>query len=213
MGRLRDIPKRKMPKMGSDLARDLQREKELCQKKLAPKKRTVPPKHDARRKEDPDRERDTMIERKPPSQRGTRRLHWHHLGTVAPQEIQCYQKPMELLIWKLLFTCLTWELSKDYHPGNRATESYSWQGSAIRVLQEASKYVPIGLLEDANLCVIHAKHITIQPRDLQLAQWLQGRTTNKWRTEGKLLWYIESGTWLDVHCVTSHLLVLCDIQI
>ena len=52
--------------MGSDLARDPQRDKESCQK-LAPKKRTVLPKHNARRKEDPDQERTMKSERKPPS--------------------------------------------------------------------------------------------------------------------------------------------------
>ena len=55
---------------------------------------------------------------------------------------------------------------------HNAMEYYSWQNSAIRVLQEASEYMLVGLLEDANFHMIHAKHITIQPRDLQLAQQL-----------------------------------------
>ena len=154
----------KKPKMGSDPARDLQREKESCWKKSAPKKRTGPPEDDARRKEDPDWERATMSERRP---------HQHH------PEIHCYQKTMELLIQKLPFAYLVWELSQDCQSGNANTESYGWQGSAMQALQEAREYMLVGLLEDANLCLIHMKCIMIQFRDLQLAQQLQGRPSNQ----------------------------------
>ena len=47
-------------------------------------------------------------------------------------------------------------------------ESYSWQGLAIRALQEVSQYMLVGLLEYANLCTIHMKHVMILPQDLQL---------------------------------------------
>ncbi len=33
------------------------------------------------------------------------------LGTVALREIRCYQKSMELLIRKLPFQCLVWEIA------------------------------------------------------------------------------------------------------
>ena len=56
-----------------------------------------------------------------------------------------------------------WEMSQKYHPWNLITESYSWQGSATGALQEASKYMPVGLLEDTNFCAIHSKHVTILP--------------------------------------------------
>ena len=74
---------------------------------------------------------------------------------------------MELLIQKLPFTHLMWELSQDYHPGNMATGCYSCQGSAINAILEASEYMLVGLLEDTNLYAIHTKYITIQPKDLQ----------------------------------------------
>ena len=60
-----------------------------------------------------------------------------------------------------------WELSQDYHPINMAKEFYNWQGSATRALYEASEYMLVGLLKDGNLCTIHTKYITIQPKDPQ----------------------------------------------
>ena len=32
----------------------------------------------------------------------------------------------------------------------------------------------VGMLEEANLCAIHAKHVTIQPKDLQLSKRIRG---------------------------------------
>ena len=40
---------------------------------------------------------------------------------------------------------------------------------AILALQEAGKAFLVGLLEQANLCAIHAKQVTIMPKDIQLA--------------------------------------------
>ena len=44
-----------------------------------------------------------------------------------------------------------------------------FQGCAIICLQEAAEAYIVGLMEDANLCAIHAKWVTIMPRDIQLA--------------------------------------------
>ena len=41
--------------------------------------------------------------------------------------------------------------------------------SALGALQEANESYIMGLMEDSNLCAIHAKHITIMPKDMQLA--------------------------------------------
>ena len=150
--------------MVSNLGRDPERDKELYQKNLTPKKRTVPPEHNARRKEDLGQERTIMSDRKPPSPEVARRPHWPYLGTVALQEICHYQKTTELLIQKLTFAYLVWELSQGYNPRNIATESYSWQGLAIRVLQESSRYMLVGLLENANLCTIHMNTLLYSTR-------------------------------------------------
>ncbi|GBP07940.1 Histone H3 [Eumeta japonica] len=45
-----------------------------------------------------------------------------------------------------------------------------FQSSAVMALQEASEAYLVGLFEDTNLCAIHAKRVTIMPKDIQLAR-------------------------------------------
>ena len=49
-----------------------------------------------------------------------------------------------------------------------------FQSSAILALQESVEAYLVGLLEDTNLCAIHAKRVTIMPKDMQLARWIRG---------------------------------------
>lgn len=60
---------------------------------------------------------------------------------------------------------------------------YSWnQGfsclpiltNILYLLQEASEAYLVGLFEDTNLCAIHAKRVTIMPKDIQLARRIRG---------------------------------------
>ena len=46
----------------------------------------------------------------------------------------------------------------------------------MKALQEVREIFLVGLLEQANLCVIHAKCITIMPKDIQLARRIRGDT-------------------------------------
>ena len=52
-----------------------------------------------------------------------------------------------------------------------------FRGSAISTLQEAAEAYLVGLFEDTNLCAIHAKRITIMPRDIQMARRIRGERT------------------------------------
>ena len=45
---------------------------------------------------------------------------------------------------------------------------------AVTCLQEASEAYLVSLFEDTNLCAIHAKHVTIMPKDIQLARHIRG---------------------------------------
>jgi histone H3 len=45
---------------------------------------------------------------------------------------------------------------------------------AILALQEASEAYLVGLYEDTNLCTIHAKRVTIMPKDMQLVHRIRG---------------------------------------
>jgi len=87
-------------------------------------------------------------------------------GTVALREIRQYQKGTELLIRLLPF--LVREIAQGFKDDLR------FQSAAIRALQEASEYYLVGLFEDTNLAAIHAKRVTIQPKDIQLARRLRG---------------------------------------
>ena len=89
-------------------------------------------------------------------------------GTVALREIRKYQKSTELLIRKLPFQRLVREIAQDFKTDLR------FQSTAILALQEAAEAYLIGLFEDTNLCAIHAKRITIMPKDIQLARRIRG---------------------------------------
>ena len=45
-----------------------------------------------------------------------------------------------------------------------------FQREAIAALQEAAEAYLVGVFEDTNLCAIHAKQVTIAPKDIQLAR-------------------------------------------
>ena len=90
-------------------------------------------------------------------------------GTVALCEIWWYQKSTELLIRKLPFSWLVREITQEV--GKR---DMCFQGSTIICLQEAAEAFLVSLLEDANLCAIHAKRVTIMPKDVQLAHHIRG---------------------------------------
>ena len=45
-----------------------------------------------------------------------------------------------------------------------------FQSTAVLALQEASEAYLVGMFEDTNLCAMHAKCVTIMPKDMQLAR-------------------------------------------
>ena len=106
----------------------------------------------------------------PASQQGQQKKpHRYHPGTVALRGIRRYQKSTELLIRKLPFQRLVRELAQDLGKMN-----VCFQSGAIMALQEASEAYLVSLLEDANLCAVHAKRVTIMPKDIQLARHIRG---------------------------------------
>ena len=103
-----------------------------------------------------------------PATGGVKKPHRYRPGTVALREIRKYQKSTELLIRKLPFQRLVREIAQDFKTDLR------FQSSAILALQEASEAYLVGLFEDTNLCAIHAKRVTIMPKDIQLARRIRG---------------------------------------
>jgi histone H3/H4 len=96
-------------------------------------------------------------------------LFSRYTGERALREIRQYQTSTDLLLRRLPFARLVKEIQQ-----NMMREPYRWQGVAILALQEAAESFLVGLFEDTNLCAIHAKRVTIMPRDMQLARRLRG---------------------------------------
>ena len=103
-----------------------------------------------------------------PTGGGIKKPHRFRPGTVALREIRRYQKSTELLVRKLPFQRLVREIAQDFKTDLR------FQAAAVAALQEAAEAYLVGLFEDTNLCAIHAKRVTIMPKDVQLARRIRG---------------------------------------
>ncbi|CAD6927041.1 unnamed protein product [Tilletia controversa] len=99
---------------------------------------------------------------------GVKKPHRYKPGTVARREIRRYQQSTELLIRKLPFQRLVKEISQDIKTDLR------FQSAAIGALQEASEAYLVDLFADTNLAAIHAKRVTVMPKDMALARRLRG---------------------------------------
>ena len=124
------------------------------------------------RKDEVGKKRSIFAKKQPRSQTGQamaqQQPHRYWPGMVVLREIRRYQKSTELLIRKLPFQCLVREILQGYCVGYRVTLAM------MMALQEAAEAYLVQLLEDSNLCAIHAKRITIQPKDMQLARRIRG---------------------------------------
>ena len=113
-----------------------------------------------------------------PAMAGVKKPHRFRPGTVALREIRKYQKSTELLIRKMPFQRLVKEVSFFYlilfQVSSEFKTDLRFQSSAILALQEASEAYLVSLFEDTNLCAIHAKRVTIMPKDMQLARRIRG---------------------------------------
>ncbi|CEO96708.1 Histone H2A/H2B/H3 domain-containing protein [Plasmodiophora brassicae] len=109
----------------------------------------------------------------PKKSAGTPKAQGHRFrpGTRALMEIRKFQKGTGLLIRKLPFARLVREIAQEHFSGG---EEWRWQGEALLALQEAAEAYLVHLFEDTNLCAIHAKRVTIMPRDIHLARRIRG---------------------------------------
>jgi len=103
-----------------------------------------------------------------PASGGVKKPHRYRPGTVALREIRRYQKSTDLLIRRIPFQRLVREISQDFKGDLR------FQSTSILALQEAAEAYHVGLFEDTNLCAIHAKRVTIMPKDIQLSRRIRG---------------------------------------
>ena len=84
-------------------------------------------------------------------------------GTVALREIRKYQKSVDPLIRKIPFQRLVREIAYDFK------DEIRFQSAALLATQEAAESYLVSTCEDAHLCAIHAKRVTLFPKDIGLA--------------------------------------------
>ncbi|XP_041932304.1 histone H3-like centromeric protein A [Alosa alosa] len=104
-----------------------------------------------------------------PTEASPRKKRRFRPGTKALMEIRKYQKSTNLLLRKAPFSRLVREICMSF-----SRQDFRWQAYALLALQEAAEAFLVLLFSDANLCAIHAKRVTLFPRDLQLVRRIRG---------------------------------------
>ena len=120
------------------------------------------------RKRDPTKLAAKVAHKSTPATGGVKKPHCYRPGTRALHEIRKYQRSTDLLIRKLPFMHLVQEIGQQFLQG------VQFQGTTIMALQEVAEVYLISLFEDGNLWAIHAKHVTLMPKDIQLARKIRG---------------------------------------
>ena len=109
---------------------------------------------------------------------GIKKPHHYWPEMVALREIRRHQKSTECLIKRSPFQKLIREISQEYCicPQGPGTPSMQvrFQSTVIVALQEAAENFIVGLFEDVNLLALHAKRVTVMPRDIRLTLRIRG---------------------------------------
>ena len=67
------------------------------------------------------------------------------------------------------------DLMEEIAGGQKNVCPMRWAKGGIEALLKGTEAHMTGLMEDTNLLAIHARHYTVQPRDIQLARRIRGR--------------------------------------
>ena len=106
---------------------------------------------------------------KPASMKLSKKKRWKP-GTVALREIRQYQRSTELLTRKGPFRRLVRAIGAELFGYSEFKKGLRYNSVACDMLQHAAEAYAIGVMEEGNLCCIHAKRVTVAPKDLQLAR-------------------------------------------
>lgn len=101
-----------------------------------------------------------------------RQHHRKRPGVKALQEIRKYQNNPRFATCLLIRRAPFWRLCREIL-GNRKHDA-RWSVEGVRALQEAAEAYLVGLFEDAQLCSIHDRRVTLFVKDMQLARRLRG---------------------------------------
>ena len=105
-----------------------------------------------------------------PAAAGIKKATRYRPGTVALREIRRYQKTTNLLLRNTPFDRLVREVAQDFK------SDLNFACHAAHAMQESTEAYFTKLYEDANLCAIHSKRVTIFPKDMQLVRRIRGET-------------------------------------
>ena len=94
-------------------------------------------------------------------------------GVKALREIRKLQNSTELLIPTTTFTRVVREIAQDVC---NSIEGVRFKADALAALQVAAEDYLTGLFEGSQLLAIHAKRVTLMPRDMQLFRLIRGDT-------------------------------------
>ena len=114
------------------------------------------------------------------SMEGEKRKIRYRPGTVALREIKRYQKSTNLLLPRASFQRVVRSICSEIDHDLR------FQSQALIALQEATEAYLVGIFEDANLCCIHARRVTIKKQDMELARRIRGENNYDHRVTTEL---------------------------
>ena len=89
------------------------------------------------------------------------------VGALPLREIRHYQQTFKFLVSVRPFVRLVREILMDVVLTGR--DDWRIQSSAITILQTAVEAYLVSYFEDAGLCAIHARRVTVMPKDTHLA--------------------------------------------
>jgi histone H3 len=96
-------------------------------------------------------------------------------GEAALRDIRKYQASTKTLLPRSPLIRLMREVAQDLVRTNPYfQDGVRFQHTAIAAIHEAVEAFIVQLFEDSMLCAIHARRVTLQPRDMQLAMRLRG---------------------------------------
>ncbi|KAL3271083.1 hypothetical protein HHI36_021582 [Cryptolaemus montrouzieri] len=118
-----------------------------------------------------------LIEQKSDTKKETSKIskkHRYRPKSHVLQEIRYYQKITDLLIPRLPFQRVVREIIEDVQSRREDMIVFRISYGAIITLQETMENYITELFHDGNLCALHAKRVTVGPKDIQLAMRLRG---------------------------------------
>eukprot|EP00978_Attheya_sp_CCMP212_P006178 scaffold13929_cov45-Attheya_sp.AAC.1 len=93
-------------------------------------------------------------------------------GEAALAEIRTMQKSTELIVPKAAMMRVIRDICKT-SLGRKPGEDLRWTSPAIAAVHTAAEDYITKIFESTNLLAIHGKHVTILPKDMQLAKKLR----------------------------------------